>query len=136
MINTKLCKELYAGSFLMSTKMFMYPPMQKTSVSPAFFTVRPLGEIHIHSPCILIAHCSPPCNLVLHSHFSETLLSGLSVTELMNCFFWYAFLIFLCLCNIYTIEQPFLDGVLSLEDVILCHNCWVQSHNSWLKCIY
>lgn len=92
-------------------------------VSPAFFTVRPLGEIHIHSPCILIAHCSPPCNLVLHSHFSETLLSGLSVTELMNCFFWYAFLIFLCLCNIYTIEQPFLDGVLSLEDVILCHNC-------------
>lgn len=34
-----------------------------------------------------------------------------------------AFLILLCVCNIYTIEQPFLGGVSSLKDVILCHNC-------------
>lgn len=111
----------------MSTKMFMYPPMQKTSPEPAGFSSLLPCQTSWRNPYPFPLH--PHCSLfnALQSgftqHFSETVFSGLSIPELNDCFFRSAFLILLCVCNIYTIEQPFLGGVASLKDVILCHNC-------------
>lgn len=71
MINTELCKELYAGSFFMSTKMFMYPLKQKTPSQPVGFSsllhCQTSWRNPYHSLCILITHCSTPCSLVLYT---------------------------------------------------------------------
>lgn len=53
-------------------------------------------------------------------HCGVTVLSGLPVPKLNDFFFPQAASLFLlCLCSIYTIEQPFLDSVSSLQDVFL-----------------
>lgn len=90
-------------------------------VSPAFFTARPLGEILIipsASSSLTIQHLGIWFYTALQWNCSQWTLSYWT-----ECFFfWSTLLILFCLCNIYTIEQPFLDGVSSLEDVILCHD--------------
>lgn len=100
MINTELCKELYAGSFFMSTKMFMYPLKQKNSLSACWFlqpsSLPDLLEKSISFPL----HPYHSLFNTLQSgfiHFSETVLSGLSVTELNDCFFQSGLLILLSL---------------------------------------
>lgn len=45
MISTKLCQELYAGSFSLSTKIVMYPSMQKTSSTGRFLQPSSLPDL-------------------------------------------------------------------------------------------
>lgn len=124
MINTKLCKELYAGSFSLSTEMLMYLPMQKNSPWACQFlqcsSLLDSGKIHIHRPIsssLTAQHLAIWFYTALWCNSSQWAPS--SQTEWFFFFPQAASLFLLCLCSIYTIEQPFLDSVSSLQDVFL-----------------
>lgn len=98
--------------FLFVFKVLMYPPVWKVLSEPAGFsslfrTARPLGEILIHYPTasLLSARHLAVC---FTQHCTETVLNGPLISEL-NDFFQPAFLPSF-VCNIYTIEHPFLDS--------------------------
>lgn len=76
----------------------------------------------IYFSCILVAHCSAPCSLVLLSTAAK--VSSVGFRYWIEWFFSHLHpLSFSISATFYTIEQHFLNSVSSLEDIVICHRC-------------
>lgn len=118
-------------SFSWSTNVLMYPPMQKkkTSLWACWFLQPSLLPDFLEKPTSVLLHPHHSLVSTLQSgftqHCNDTVLlkvsSGLPATQLNG--FSSVCIPFPFLCNLSTIEQPFLDSASSLEDATFCHNC-------------